>query len=457
MRAIVVGAGFAGLAAALRLRMAGLEVTVIEQLDQHGGKAIGWEGVPTGPTVLTLPEIPRRIFEAFGSSLQGLSPVSPLTRYAWPDGRVFAPKVDLEATTAQLSRQEADHYRRLLDEAKTMYEGAKETFLLGPPPQTFDLLRYGLRDGLRAHPFKSLEALVQSGPHLTPFFLRFATYLGANPYHAPAVLHNIAWVELGLGVFHLPGGMRALADRLFELAQRQGVVFVFGQKVLEMQRLPGRIGALRTDGGWYSADLYISAADRHFTLQWLGLPQPGYALGLAGFAVLLKLSEPVPLGHHIYFSQDYRGEWLEIGAGRWPLDPTLYLHSDGEAAFLLVNVPSLPESAVAHGRQDQDYAEHLLARLQQVHPLPIAKWRAMSPKDYSRTAYRGALYGRAPHGLLGALRPGWDLAGIRNLAQVGGTVHPGGGVPLSMLSGWNGAQWLLDRTVRLETRRGHGV
>jgi len=443
MRAIVIGAGFAGLAAALRLRKAGLEVTVIEQFDQLGGKAMGWEGVPSGPTVLTLPEIPRMIVGAFGKSLPELKPVSPLTRYTWPDGRVFAPELELEATLAQLSPQEARDYRRLLDEARSLYEGARDTFIFAPPPQLPELARYGLRDGLKAHPLKPLSRLVASGPYLTPFFLRFATYMGANPYQAPAVLHNIAWVELGLGVFHLAGGMRALADYLFRLAQAQGVRFLFGHKVLQMQRLSGQVGALQTDQGWHSADLYISAADRHFTLQWLGLPLPGYALGVSGFAVLMKLSEAVPLGHHIYFSPDYRAEWREIADGRWPQNPTLYLHTDGKAAFLLVNAPSLPHV----GSDVQGYAQHLLARLKPLHPLPIAAWRAMSPQDYSQTAYRGALYGRAPHGLLGALRPGWTVAGLRNLAQVGGTVHPGGGVPLSLLSGWNGAGWLLDRSL----------
>lgn len=444
MKAIVIGAGFAGLAAALRLRKAGLEVTVFEQLEAPGGKAIGWEGVPTGPTVLTLPEIPRRIFAAFGAVLPELKPVSPLTRYTWPDGRVFAPELDLEATLAQLSLQEARHYQRLLRVARAMYEGARDTFIEGAPPHLAQLLRYALHDGLKAHPTRSLAALVQSGPYLTPFFLRFATYLGANPYRAPAVLHNIAWVELGLGVFHLAGGMRALADHLFRLARAQGVQFAFGHRVLQMQRLPGRVDALQTDQGWHRADLYISAADRHFTLKWLGLPRPGYALGVSGFALLLKLAEAVPLGHHIYFSPDYRAEWQAIAAGRWLQDPTLYLHTDGETAFLLVNAPPMGR---AEPPEAEGYARLLLDKLAQVHPLPIAAWRAMSPQDYSLTAYRGALYGRAPHGLLGALRPGWGVAGLRNFAQVGGTVHPGGGVPLSMLSGWNGAGWLLDRTL----------
>ena len=76
-------------------------------------------------------------------------------------------------------------------------------------------------------------------------------------------------------------------------------------------------------------------------------------------------------------------------------------------------------------------------------PLPVVDWHALSPLDYARTAQGGALYGRAPHGLMGSLRPDWRFAGLSNLVQVGGTVHPGGGVPLSMLSGWNGAGALI--------------
>lgn len=444
MKAIVVGAGFAGLAAALRLRRAGLEVEVVEQLHQPGGKAVGWEGVPTGPTLLTLPEVPLRILAEWGQGIEGLRPVSPLTRYIWPDGRVFAPELEPEPTLAQLSQEEARDYLRLLGVARRLYEGVKGTFLFGPPPPLGKLLRYGLLEGPRAYPFRALADLVASGPYLTPFFLRFATYLGANPYRAPAVLHNIAWVELGLGVFHLPGGLRALVDRLYGLAKGLGVRFHFGQRVLRMRAARGRVLSLETPGGKMCADLYVSAADRHFTLGWLGLPMPRYALGVSGFAVLMRFKEPVPLGHYVYFSPDYRGEWGEIERGHWPKTPTLYLHTDGEAGFLLVNAPPL------RGRGNppvgvQEYARHLLLSLRGLHPLPIAEWRALSPLDYSQTAYRGALYGRAPHGLLGALRPGWRVGRLANLVQVGGTVHPGGGVPLALLSGWNGAGWLLRR------------
>lgn len=443
MRAVVIGAGFAGLAAALRLRRAGLEVTVLDKQEAPGGKAIGWNGVPTGPTVLTLPEVPRAIFEAFGAEPPAFEPVSPLTRYFWPDGRTFAPELDLEATLSQLSRDEAGRYTGLLEEARRLYQGARETFILGPPPTLAALSRYALGQGLRAHPLEPLSRLVASGPYLTPFFLRFATYLGANPYRAPAVLHNIAWVELGLGVYHLEGGMRALADALYRLALLQGVRFEFGVCVGGLELRKGRVVALRAGDARYPGDIFVSAVDRHFTLGMLGWPAPQYELGTSGFAILMQLGETQPLRHQVYFSADYRSEWRELEAGRLPKDPTLYLYTDGDRAFLLVNTPNLGRLGEVNL---EEYARFLLDRLQAVHPLGVREWKALSPQDYALTAYQGALYGKAPHGLLGALRPGWRLGRLPNLAQVGGTVHPGGGVPLALGSGWDGADWLLARS-----------
>jgi len=452
VKAIVIGAGFAGLAAALRLRKAGLETLVLDKQEGPGGKAIGWNGVPTGPTVLTMPDIARNIFAEFGAEPPAMKPVSPLTRYHWPDGREFAPELDLEATIAQLSAQEARDYRRLLGEARKLYQGAKNTFLFAKPPTLSKLTRYGFSDGLQAHPLLSLPQLVESGPYLTPFFLRFATYLGANPYKAPAVLHNIAWVELGLGVYHLEGGMRALADALYQLAKAQGVEFSFGTEVTGLETeteglFPGTpyVDGVLTPQGHFDTDLVVSATDRHFTLGWLGKRVPDYELGVAGFAVLMRLAEPLGLAHHIYFSSDYAKEWREIGSGSLSTDPTLYLHTDCETAFLLVNAPSLQKLERQKLKaESQNYAQMLLGKLKSLHSLPIAEWKAMSPIDYSATAYQGALYGRAPHGLLGALRPNWTVGNLQNLVQVGGTVHPGGGVPLSLLSGWNGAGWLLN-------------
>ncbi len=448
--ATVIGAGFAGLLSALRLRQAGVRVTVLDHLTRAGGKAAlgpvqgGWDSFSSGPTVVTMPQVFRGVHRRLGLPEPVLSPARPTTHYSYPDGRTFSPEAldvagSLDSTLSQLSAQEGRDYVRLLNHARQMYEDAAPTFIFGPPPGRLELARYALTRGTNAAPHLRLSQLVQSGPHLTPFWLRFATYLGADPYQAPAVLHNIAWVELGQGVWHMQGGMGAFAARLEARARELGVQFEYGARVEHLISRDGKVVAAHTSRGVFTADAWVSATDRSLTSGWLGRGPERQARGVSGFAVQLRFSEDLGHAHHLLFPPEYAREWRDIGAGRLPTDPTLYLHLDGERGFLLVNAPPRPE-AVGDARE---YALFLLRQLAARMPLPVVDWHALSPLDYARTAQGGALYGRAPHGLMGSLRPDWRFAGLSNLVQVGGTVHPGGGVPLSMLSGWNGAGALI--------------
>lgn len=444
----VIGAGFAGLAAALRLARAGAQVTVLDALDRPGGKAaLGYADFSSGPTVVTMPQIFAALHARLGWNVPDLTPAHPTTTYHALNGRTFAPEAlnvvgSLEPTLAQLSPSEGRRYRQLLLAARQMYSGAAGTFLFAPPPGAAQLGRYAFKAGRQAAPLTPLARYVRSGPFLTPFWLRFATYLGADPYRAPAVLHNIAWVELGDGIWHLPGGLLALAERLYREALSRHVRFEFGTRVQHLSTHGGRVLGAHTSRGAFAADHWVSAADRALTLGWLGQAASPSPRGVSGFALQLRLREDLGQGHHIFWPADYAREWHDIRAGRLPADPTLYLHLDGPRAFLLVNAP--PDPALGHSPESKnDYARHLLGRLQARFPLPVAAWQALAPADYARTGLGGALYGRAPHGLLGSLRPGWQLPQARNLVQVGGTVHPGGGVPLSLLSGWNGAGQLL--------------
>lgn len=444
MKAIVIGAGFAGLAAALRLRKEGLDVLVLEQQSEVGGKAIGWEGIPTGPTLLALPDIARSLFLAFEADPPLFEAVSPITRFSWPDGKQIAPQTNLEATLAQLSSQEAADYQRLLGEAQAIFEGICDNFIYGNPPSRLDLGRYALHDGLKGYLGHSLEQLVQSGPYLTQLFLQLAADRGANPFKAPAVLHHLSWTVLGLGLYQCEGGMRVLADALYALAQAQGVEFQFNQSVEQLLPDANRVNGLRSNHGWFNADIYISAADAGFTQRWLGQTHPQNELGFSNFSLLLHLNEAVPLGQYVYFSKDYPREWQQLEAGHLATEPTFSLYTNGLSAVFRVAAPNLQRLKTSEGELEQ-YASMLLSRLQTVHPLAVGGYRAMTPKDYALGAYAGAIYGLAPHGLMGLLRPGWKVGAFKNLIQVGGTVHPGGGVPMALLSGWNGAGWLAQK------------
>lgn len=468
---LVLGGGFAGLSAAVNLALSGVSVTLLEQLPEVGGKAGEFvqDGFrfDLGPHVWTLPGVVGELFLRAGEAPPEFRAVSPLCRYRYPSGRVWDVGLDLGLSTAQLSTAEAQVYRRLLSEARTLYETAAPTFLFAQAPGVKELARYGLSGGLRARPFTSLPDLLKTfgaTGELETFFLRFATYFGADPYRAPAVLHNIAWTELGLGVFYPVGGIKGVVRRLRTLAERLGVDVRTGVSVTRLHTVGSGIAKVETDAGEFAADGVVSSLDLIRTHRLLGRKTrvEGYEPSLSGFVLLLGLDGETPeLAHHtISFPEDYRAEFEAVRRGELPLDPTLYLSISSrtdpadappgcENLFILVNAPALTEPPTLDWElEGPRYTEHLLdvlARRGLDVRGRVRVQRAVTPAYLGRLAHRGAIYGAAPHSLLRTLRPKQTVRGVRNLVLAGGTVHPGGGVPLALLSGKHAAA-LAERT-----------
>ena len=307
MKAVVLGAGFAGLAAAAELARQGLDVTLLEQQPHVGGKASEYRvrgyRFDTGPHLFTLPEIYRSLFTADDPVKPvEMLPLTPLTRYFFPPERtwdVYFETGDSPKTTSGLTDKEATTYLALRNEAKKLFEGAADTFLYGDAPSLWDLFVYGVREGFRAHPLRTLPQLLKAhgaSEDLEQFFLRFATYFGADPYRAPAILHNIAWVELGQGAFHPVGGIAAVIGSLRELAEARGVDIRCSTRVTGLQTHNKHISRVQTDQGDVEADVVISALDIIRTSQLLGKTSPLSNLepSLSGFVMLLGVRGESP-------------------------------------------------------------------------------------------------------------------------------------------------------------------
>ena len=230
---IVIGGGIGGLSAAIRLQAAGRQVLLFERNASLGGKMAEariadyrWD---TGPSVLTMRPVFEALFHDAGRRLEDyltLELVNPLTRYFYPDGARIDLHRDLEATLASIRNvapRDCDGYRKFLTYVARLYEILGPIFIYHDPPELKRLLEISPIDALQFDGLRSMQRAIESyvrSPYLRQILGRFATYVGASPFLAPATLNVIGHVELNEGVWYPRGGMYRLAQALESLAFR---------------------------------------------------------------------------------------------------------------------------------------------------------------------------------------------------------------------------------------------
>ena len=463
---LVIGAGLGGLAAAIRLARAGNEVEVWEKNDEPGGKVkelcIAGFRWGAGPSLLTMPGVLRELFAACDERLEDhleLVRLDSACRYFWTDGAV------MDEDAAFWTRPEV---AKFLDYARGIYELSGEAYLHRPPGDFWRAFSWRNLPKLRHLPkiatTRTLAAEVGrriSDPHLRQIFLRFATYNGSSPYLTPATFNIIPFVEAEFGAWYVRGGMHRIAWALFDLAQRQGVKFRFETTARSWRNNV----AEDENGNEARPDFVVCNAD-------VLSAQRGFLVGLftdearektlrpplstSGFILFLGVRGcDSRLGHHnIFFSDHYREEFAEIhGKKISPTEPTIYISvssrtDPGHAPeghdnyFLLVNVPARDPKQPWTQAEAQGYRDLVLRRLERFGfddlPGRIVAERIFTPGDFAGRdlAHHGALYGWASHSIRTSLfRPPLRVPGTRNVFFAGGTTHPGGGIPLVLLSG----------------------
>ena len=466
MRIVVVGAGVGGLAAAIELAHAGHAVTVLEQGDAPGGKCgrVARDGFrwDAGPSLLTMPHVFRSLFAATGAPLEDeleLLRVEPVTRYEFADGTGVELSADLpralEALEAWSPGAAAD-WAAYLGTCAAMWH-ASAAFLTGDSPwqrrraTSSGVAAPGPGGALRIRPWWTVRGLAHAharDPRLRMIIERFASYAGGDPRRAPAALAVAGYVEHAFGSWYPRGGLYELVLAMVRRLEALGGELRLNTRVERIALRDRRANGVETTAGSLAADAVVTDVDEaavRTTL--LREPPPRHAAerSVSGLALLLGLRGTTPgAAHHtIRFPVDYEAELDDLYVHRRPVrDPTMYVSAPGvtdasdapagaEAWFVLVNAPAVGEAA------DWEAAGAALLDRLGVRDR-IVELVSRTPADLEREtgALGGAIYGTAPHGRLrGLMRPGRQIRGVRGLWLAGGTVHPGGGLPLVTLGG----------------------
>ena len=476
----VIGSGFGGLAAAIRLQAAGTQVTLFEARDKPGGRAYVYEDngftFDAGPTVITAPQCLEELFSAAGRTLADyvtLLPVEPFYRLQWDDGDQLDYTGDLEAMLEQIrlrNPQDADGYERFLDYSKKVFAKGYDELVDVPFLRFTDMVRVA-PDLARLRADRSVYATVSryvKDEHLRQALSFHSLLVGGNPFETSAIYTLIHYLERKWGVFFPKGGTGALIRALVRLFEELGGVLHLSAPVDEVT-LVASGAQTRHRVHWGTGqtadfDAVVSNADIHHTYAKLyrsvpsarkttrKLERSDWSMSL--FVLYFGTDRLYDIAHHtVLFGPRYKALLEEIFHGAvLPNDFSLYLHAptvtdaslapEGCGAFYVLSpVPHLGNAPVDWDSVAPVYADKILAYLERTMPdlrKHVVTQRWMTPVDFKDTlnAHHGAAFSLAPTLTQSAwFRPHNRDPKIPGLYIVGAGTHPGAGVPGVVNSG----------------------
>jgi len=471
----IIGAGVAGLASAIRQAARGYEVHVYEANAYPGGKLstfqLGEYRFDAGPSLFTMPQYVTELFELAGEKAEEhfqYVKLPVICNYFWEDGTRLTAWAEPDRFAREMQDKlqvPSERVIRLLQRSRAKYELTGRIFLEKSLHKADTWLRGSVARALTRLPaydlFNSMHEVHERDlghEKAVQLFNRFATYNGSNPYKAPGLLSIIPHFEHGIGAFFPKGGIHAITQSLYELALRKGVHFHFSQPVEEIQVEGKRATGLRLNGRVFAHDVLISNMDVFYTYRKLlpGLKAPEKTLrqekstsALIFYWGIDRNFEELDV-HNILFSQDYRKEFDCLEAGKVAEDATVYIHisnkvepgdapAGGENWFVMVNVPpdqgqNWDELIPRIRRQTLDKINRMLKTELEKH---IREEDYLDPRRIQKrtSSHLGSLYGTSSNNRMAAFlrHPNFSRK-IRNLYFCGGSVHPGGGIPLCLLS-----------------------
>ncbi len=496
MKIAVVGGGLAGCAAAVRLAHAGHQVTLYEKNTHLGGKMNLWqEGGYTfdmGPTIITKPDVIDRLFSDVGRRREDyleLVDLDPQWRAFFADGSRFDLYTSLTRMTAELKRfapDELPNYLQFLTYSQRMNDIADRWFYwksYGDIREMMTANPMNLQSAgiaMRMDPLTTLHQAVRKhfkDERLAQLFEHFVQYVGSSPFVAPAILCLIAWVQIGLGCWYPMGGTGQIAAALTRLCEEFGVDVRFNAPIARIDTDPqGKsiTGVTPEEGAFTPYDVVIANSDIVRTLEdmltgaeaksYLHKREKQLEPACSGIVLYLGCNRVWPeLKHHdFFFSADSDAEFKDLYERKVPHeDPTCYLAVPSltdpsvaptgcTALYVLVHCPYIT-ATFDWERETARYRDVIIDKLERNGltglRASIQVSHTVTPSDLERMyrVNRGAIYGVVTQrGLNSAFKTANRSDIIKGLYWAGGSVNPGPGVPMVLMSGQIAANCVLE-------------
>lgn len=476
-QAIVVGAGIAGLASALRLRHQNYEVTIIEQNNYTGGKlhAInrGDYRFDLGPSLFTLPYLVDELFELFNkkpNSYFNYHRKKNICNYFWVDGQSFSASANLDefiSDASQTFNEPIENIKTYLNKTEKKYQLTSNLFL---EKSLHRFKTYLSLDTLKA--IKNIGILdlninlnnvnekAFENPKLTQLFNRYATYNGSSPYRTPGIMSMIPYLEMYQGTFLPENGMHDISQSLTKLAKDVGIKIQLNTKVNSIKTFKNKARAVVTDSSQVEADIVVCNMDVFSAYQSFlkdlkppekTLHQERSSSALIFYWGITKAFPELDL-HNILFSENYKTEFDHIFNKKYFYkDPTVYINITSKEVktdapkghenwFVMVNAPTNENQ---NWKEQTTYIrEKIINKINRVLNTRIENYIAtehvLTPIEIEKetSSFKGSLYGTSSNNKFAAfLRHPNFSSQLNNLYFCGGSVHPGGGIPLCLLSG----------------------
>jgi phytoene desaturase len=477
MKAFVVGSGVGGLSSGIRLLKLGYEVQIFEKNAYTGGKVTAFEQegyrFDAGPSLFTLPNLVDELFSLMGENPRdhfNYEKLPVVTEYFWDDGKQVTAYADKDKFADEVEKKLGEPKSSILKHLKHsafLYKTTNHVFLEKSLHRLSTYLNWPtVQSILQLHRIDAMKTLHQANrkrfksEKLVQMFNRYATYNGSNPYTAPGTLQVIPHLEFEGGAFVPRGGIHEISQSLAELFKKHGGRIHLNAPVEEILVEQNQVKGLKVNGQDRYADIVISNADVYPTYKNLlpnekaphkTLKQERSSSALIFYWGIGK-EFPQLDTHNIFFSEDYRAEFKHLFEDLdFCEDLTIYINITSktnpkdapkgkENWFVMVNAPA------DHG---QDW-ERLLsqARATIIEKLNrnlkidleslIETEAILTPVDIENktSSFRGSLYGTSSNNPFAAFlrHPNFSQK-IKGLYFTGGSVHPGGGIPLCLLSG----------------------